>query len=436
MEQPELPMDKTSCIAKVEDLYQQDSRKVFATLVRLLGDLELAEEALHEAFAVAIQQWPEQGIPANPLAWLVSTGRFKALDGLRRKQKFGQLQPDLQRLAEELGDHQAYVAEQEIEDERLRLIFTCCHPAIDASVQVPLTLREVCGLTTEEIASAFLTQPATLAQRIVRGKAKIRQARIPFKIPELDELPARLDAVLSVIYLIFNEGYSASAGEAAIRRDLSEEAIRLARLVLGLLPDPEVMGLLALMLLHESRRPARLDAGGDIILLEHQDRRLWDPALMNEGKQLVRQALASRRFGFYTLQAAISAVHADAASADQTDWQQIVALYSLLLQVEDSPVIALNRAVAIAMRDGPEAGLVIIEQLLQQKELAKYHLAHSAKAELLRRSGQPERAREAYSCALALARQAPERRFLQARLDELSRASTSPAPAPGQAAKK
>ncbi|GAB3020415.1 RNA polymerase sigma factor [Bowmanella dokdonensis] len=412
-------MDKSACIAKVEDLYQRDSRKVFATLVRLLGDFELAEEAMHEAFAAALQQWPEQGLPHNPLAWLVSAGKFKALDGIRRKQKFGQLQPDLQRLAEELGEHQEYMAEQEIEDERLRLIFTCCHPAIDARIQVPLTLREVCGLTTEEIASAFLTQPATLAQRIVRGKAKIRDARIPFKIPELAELPARLDAVLSVIYLIFNEGYSASAGDAAIRRDLSDEAIRLTRLVLELLPDPEVMGLLALMLLHESRRAARTDENGDLVLLEDQDRSVWDRQMIEEGKQLVRRALATRRFGFYTLQAAISAVHADAASPQETDWHQIVALYSLLLQVEDSPIIALNRAVAVAMRDGPGAGLEIIDQLLRHKELAQYHLAYSARGELLRRSGQPQLARQAYAQALSLAKQAPERRFLQARLAEL-----------------
>lgn len=405
--------------AIIEQLYQQESRRVYATLVRLLNDFDLAEEALNEAFTAALEKWPSEGIPENARAWLVSTGRNKAIDLMRRRSRFEDLQPEINARFDEIVSANAHKSAQEIEDDRLRLIFTCCHPAIDPKVQVPLTLREVCGLTTEEIATAFLMSPATMAQRIVRGKAKIRDTNIPFVIPGFTELPERLDAVLSVIYLVFNEGYSASAGDSLTRVDLSDEAIRLARLLLELLPDPEVMGLLALMLLHESRRKTRLSDDGDIVLLEDQDRTQWDQNMILEGQRLVRQSLASRRFGVYTIQAAISAVHAAAETAEQTDWNQIVALYTVLQQFDPSPVIELNRAVAIAMRDGPAAGLELIDAILSRGDLNDYHLAHSARGELLRRLNRIENSREAFEQAMQLAKQEPERRFLQSRLDSL-----------------
>jgi RNA polymerase sigma-70 factor (ECF subfamily) len=403
----------------VENLYRNESRRVFATLVRLLGDFELAEEATHEAFVSAMQQWPEQGMPANPISWLISTGRFKALDTMRRRARFKDLEPDLARRFAEIESSNQAASEFEIEDDRLRLIFTCCHPAIDPKVQVPLTLREVCGLTTEEIARAFLMPPSTMAQRIVRGKAKIRDARIPYVIPSLNDLPTRLDPVLSVVYLVFNEGYSASSGDSVTRVDLSGEAIRLARLLVELLPDPEAMGLLALMLLHESRREARVSDGGDIVLLEEQDRSLWDKSYIAEGRHLIEQALRSRRFGVYTIQAAISAVHAEADQASDTDWTQIVALYDVLLRADSSPVVELNRAVAIAMRDDVASGLVIIDAILSRGDLQDYYLAHSARGEFLRRLGRQELARHAFERALSLAKQEPERRFLRKRLTEV-----------------
>lgn len=405
---------------ELDDIYQRESRRVYATLVRLLGDFDLAEEALHEAFATAVEQWPSQGVPDNPRAWLISTGKFKAIDLIRRQARFRNLKSEAAVRLKEVVDDNADRAAQEIEDDQLRLIFTCCHPAIDRQVQIPLTLREVCGLTTEEIAHAFLIAPATMAQRIVRGKAKIRDAGIPFVVPPARDLPERLDAVLSVIYLVFNEGYSASSGAELVRLDLSSEAIRLGRLLLKLLPDPEVMGLLALMLLHESRRLARRTSAGDIILLEDQDRSLWDRELIAEGEQLVRRSLGSRHFGVYTIQAAISAVHAEATTPDATDWTQIVALYDLLLRAEPSPVIELNRAVAVAMRDGEQAGLELIDEILARGDLADYHLAHSARGELLRRLGQSDEAREALQQALSLSRQEPERRFLLRRIELLN----------------
>ncbi|MDQ8201393.1 RNA polymerase sigma factor [Pelagicoccus sp. SDUM812003] len=409
----------TAISAEIAAIYRRESGKVIATLAHLLGDLDLAEDAMQDAFAVAVKTWQENGIPEKPAEWLISTGRFKAIDAIRRRSKLETLQPELARRLQEIEDANLSLAERDIKDDRLRLIFTCCHPAIDLKVQVPLTLREVCGLTTEEIASAFLTAPATMAQRIVRGKAKIRDARIPFVIPSLADLPERLDAVLSVIYLVFNEGYSASTGESLTRLDLSQEAIRLARLVLELIPDPEVKGLLALMLLHESRRTTRVDAQGDIVLLENQDRSRWDKQLIAEGCALVEESLASRRFGFYAIQAAISATHAEAASSEETDWAQIVALYDVLLRIEPSPVIELNRAVAVAMRDGPEAGLALIDALLERGELVDYHLAHSARGELLHRLGRGELAKAAFETALGLAKQEPERRFLRRRIAAL-----------------
>ncbi|MCQ4318060.1 RNA polymerase sigma factor [Stutzerimonas zhaodongensis] len=404
--------------AEIERIYRTQSRRVLATLIRLLGDFDLAEEALHDAFMAAVQQWPRDGLPANPRAWLVSAGRFKAIDGLRRRARFD---ASLSLLADEL-DNQAEPEweRDDLEDDRLRLIFTCCHPALPADAQVALTLREVCDLKTEEIARAFLASPSTVAQRIVRAKQKIRDAAIPYRVPTRDELPARLDSVLRVIYLVFNEGYSASCGSELIRADLSGEAIRLARLLLGLLPDPELMGLLALMLLHDSRRAARTDDAGDLVRLDEQDRSRWNPEQIAEGAALVQRALASRRIGPYTLQAAIVAVHAEAPSAAQTDWSQIVGLYELLLRINPSPVIELNRAVALAMRDGAEAGLELIDELLDRGELRNYHLLHSARADFCRRLGRLPEARDAYRAALALAQLEPEKRFLQQRLDELN----------------
>jgi RNA polymerase sigma-70 factor (ECF subfamily) len=403
--------------ATAEAIYRAESRRVFATLVRLLGDFDLAEEALHDAFRAALEQWPREGVPANPRAWLVSAGRFKAIDGIRRRARFVALD-DVAAEVESIPDD-APAEREDIADDRLRLVFTCCHPALAPDAQVALTLREVCGLTTEEIAQAFLAAAPTLAQRIVRAKAKIRDARIPYEVPTPDALPARLDSVLRVIYLVFNEGYSASSGASLMRVDLSGEAIRLGRLLVALLPEPEAIGLLALMLLHESRRAARATPAGDVVLLDAQDRSLWDRAMIAEGSALVERALASRQVGSYTLQAAIAAVHAAAASAEATDWREIVGLYDLLLAAEPSPVIELNRAVAVAMRDGPSAGLTLVDAILGRGALQDYRLAHAARADLCRRLGRTDEARSAYQRALALTRQEPERRFLERRLREL-----------------
>jgi RNA polymerase sigma-70 factor, ECF subfamily len=417
------PMNEAAAVdigRMVEDVYHLESRRVFATLIRLLGDFDLAEDALHDAFAAALKQWTPGSLPANPRAWLVSAGRFKAIDNMRRRARFD---ASLATLAEQLDanssddedwDHEG------VEDDRLRLIFTCCHPALAPDARIALTLREVCGLTTEEIARAFLTAPPTLAQRIVRAKAKIRNAGIPYQVPSRTELPDRLDTALRVIYLVFNEGYSASSGESLTRADLSGEAIRLGRLLYELLPEPEVAGLLALMLLHESRRAARTSPDGDLVLLEDQDRSLWSQEQIAEGMELVEQALRSQRFGAYTLQAAISGVHASAPTPAATDWAEIVGLYDVLAEIEPSPVIELNRAVAVAMRDGPAAGLALIDELLVRGELVNYYLAHSARAELCRRLGRFEEARASYERALGLTTQETERRFLQRRLDELS----------------
>ncbi len=403
----------------VGELYQQESRRVFSTLVRLLGDFDLAEEATQEAFAAAIEQWQIYGKPGNPRAWLVSTGRFKAIDAMRRRARSDEMRDAVVRRVDELSSVNAERAALDIEDDRLRLVFTCCHPALAPVAQIAMTLREVCDLTTEQIASAFLTAPKTIAQRIVRAKLKIREAGIPYEVPALADFPARLGSVLSVIYLVFNEGYSPSGGDSVTKPDLSAEAIRLGRLVLELLPDPEVMGLLALMLLHESRRTARSTPDGDVILLEDQDRRQWNRNMIGEGKEFIERSLRTGRFGVYTIQAAISAVHADAPSASQTEWGQIVALYDVLLRSAPSPVIELNRAVAIAMRDGFDSGLALIDAILEGGELTQYHLAHAARADLCRRLGRAKEARAAYEQALALAQQEPERRFLKKRLQEL-----------------
>jgi RNA polymerase sigma-70 factor (ECF subfamily) len=404
---------------QVDAVYRSESRRILATLIRLLGDFELAEEALHDAFTAALEQWPKEGVPAYPRAWLVSTGRFKAIDAIRRRARFDAAQPVLaERLDADTRDA-AQGDDEGVEDDRLRLIFTCCHPALAPEARVALTLREVCGLTTEEIAHAFLTAPSTLAQRIVRAKAKIRDARIPYQVPSPAELPDRLDTVLQVIYLVFNEGYSASSGVSLTRPDLSGEAIRLGRLLVELLPEPEVVGLLALMLLQESRRVARTSPTGDLILLEDQDRSLWNRDQIAEGKALVERAVSTRRFGPYTLQAAIAALHAEARNAAATDWTQIAALYDVLARAEPSPVVDLNRAVAVAMRDGPEAGLALIDAILARGELADYHLAHSARADLCRRLGRTAEARTSYEQALGLTRQEPERRFLERRLREI-----------------
>ncbi len=411
---------------KVDEVYRAESRQVLATLIRLLGNFDAAEEALQEAFAIAMEQWPRDGIPANPRAWLVSTGRFKAIDGMRRRARYDASLNELATHIETTTSDPLEQTNEPIEDDRLRLIFTCCHPALSSEAQISMTLREVCNLTTEEIARAFLTKPATIAQRIVRAKAKIRDARIPYEVPPPLELPERVEAVLRVVYLVFNEGYSASFGPSLTRADLSSEAIRLGRLLLQLLLDAEVMGLLALMLLHESRRQARTSASGDLVLLEQQDRSLWNRDLIREGITLVKQALASKRIGPYTLQAAIAAVHAEARSAGETDWAQIVALYDLLLRTEPSPIIELNRAVAVAMRDGPAKGLELVDALLKRGELAQYHLAYAARADFCRRLGRNADARASYERALALVKQEPEQRFLEKRLAELGQGTVSP----------
>jgi len=405
---------------EVEAIYRAESRRVLATLIRLLGDFDLAEEALQDAFQAALAQWPQEGIPANPRAWLVSTGRFKAIDGIRRRARF----TAWDEVAEQIEAIPAAPGPEDeaIPDDRLRLVFTCCHPALSLDARVALTLREVCGLTSEEIAHAFLVPLPTLAQRIVRAKAKIRVARIPYEVPERYAQAQRLDSVLRVIYLVFNEGYSASSGEALTRADLSAEAIRLGRLLIELLPDPEANGLLALMLLQDSRRAARTAADGSLVLLADQDRALWNRAQIEEGVARVTEALRSGRFGAYTLQAAIAAVHAEAPDAASTDWAQIVGLYDVLLRVDPSPVVALNRAVAVAMRDGDEAGLAAVDAILESGELQQYHLAHAARADLCRRLGRLAEARAAYVQALGLAKQEQERRFLQARIAEIDAA--------------
>ncbi len=405
--------------AMVESVYRAESRRVLATLIRLLGDFDLAEEALHDAFAAAVERWPTDGVPSNPRAWLVSTGRFKAIDAMRRRTRFNASQAEIARRLEDDGRVSGESADEDIPDDRLRLIFTCCHPALTPDAQIALTLREVCDLTTEEIAHAFLTAAPTVAQRIVRAKAKIRDAVIPYQVPSTDELPARLDTVLHVVYLVFNEGYSASSGASLVRSDLSGEAIRLGRVLHELLPDPEVRGLLALMLLHEARRPARATASGELVLLDEQDRTLWNREQIAEGQALVEQALATRRFGPFTLQAAIAAVHAEATRAADTDWAQIVGLYDVLQRVDPSPVVELNRAAAVAMRDGPAAGLTLIDAILVRGDLADYRLAHSARADLCRRLGRRQEAAASYRRALALTTQEPERRFLERRLGQV-----------------
>jgi RNA polymerase sigma-70 factor, ECF subfamily len=403
--------------SQVDAIYRTESRRVFATLIRLIGDFDLAEEALHEAFTAAVSQWSCNGIPANPRSWLISAGRFKAIDTIRRRTRFDSFLPEIAPPIDTLDPNLQDT--EDVEDDRLRLIFTCCHPALSPEAQVALTLREVCGLTTEEIASAFLIAPTTLAQRLVRAKTKIRTARIPYQVPEIADLPDRLDSVLQVIYLVFNEGYAASSGTSLTRSDIANEAIRLGRLVVELLPDAEAIGLLALMLLQESRRTARTSPTGDIILLEDQDRSLWNQSQIAEGITLVKRSLSSPQVGSYTLQAAIAAVHADAPIAAATDWAQIVALYDLLIQAERSPIVELNRAVAVAMQDGFLVGLQQIDDILARGDLADYHLTHAARADLCRRLGRIDDARAAYQQALTLVKQEPERRFLQKRLREL-----------------
>jgi RNA polymerase sigma-70 factor (ECF subfamily) len=412
----------------VNEVYVTHSRRVLATLIRLLGDFDVAEEALQDAFRAALEQWPRDGIPANPRAWLVSAGRFKAIDGIRRRSRFDALE-DLEERAE-VGvlDTAAWADEESVEDDRLRLIFTCCHPALAPDAQVALTLREVCGLTTEQIAQAFLTPAPTLAQRIVRAKSKIRDAKIPYQVPTPAEFPGRLDAVLRVIYLVFNEGYAASTGALLTRHDLSAEAIRLGRLLGELLPEPEVLGLLALMLLHESRREARTSPEGELIRLDEQDRSLWDRRLIAEGRRLVERSLLSRRFGSYTIQAAISAVHAEASTPAATDWAEIVGLYDVLMRNDPSPVVELNRSVAIAMRDGPAAGLPLIDAILERGDLVDYRLAHAARADLCRRLGRNADARVSYERAIALTQQAAERRFLERQLADLQTAAPAASP--------
>jgi RNA polymerase sigma-70 factor (ECF subfamily) len=402
----------------VEAVYRSESRRVLATLIRLLGDFDLAEEALHDAFTAAMQQWPREGVPTSPRAWLVSTGRFRAIDALRRRARHNAHRAEIASRLSALSASEPEDTE-ELEDDRLRLVFTCCHPALKLEARVALTLREICGLTTEEIARAFLVAPPTVAQRIVRAKAKIRDARIPYRVPARGDLAERLDGVLRVVYLVFNEGYAASSGDSLTRPDLSREAIRLGRLIVELRPDPEALGLLALMLLHESRRAARSGPDGELVLLEDQDRSLWDRRMISEGVALARRALTSRRVGPYALQAALAAVHAEAPTADQTDWSEIVGLYDVLMRIDPSPVVELNRAAAVAVRDGPAAGLALVDALLERGDLSEYHLAHAARADLCRRLGRKGDARESYERALALARQAPERRFLQRRLREL-----------------
>jgi RNA polymerase sigma-70 factor, ECF subfamily len=405
--------------ATADTIYRTESRRVFATLVRLLGDFDLAEEALHDAFHAALEQWPRDGIPANPRAWLVSAGRFKAIDGIRRHARFDSMEDVTEQVEAVIDDAPQPWDKEDIEDDRLRLVFTCCHPALAPDAQVALTLREVCGLTTEEIAQAFLSPAPTLAQRIVRAKAKIRDAGIPYQVPAPNELPERLDSVLRVVYLVFNEGYSASSGPSLTRLDLSGEAIRLGRLLIELLPEPEAIGLLALMLLQESRRAARASPTGELILLNDQNRSLWNRDQVTEGSALVERALGSRRFGPYTIQAAIAGIHANADEADATDWDEIVGLYDVLLRIDPSPVVELNRAVAVAMRDGSAAGLALIDAILARGDLRDYHLAHAARADLCRRLGRTTQARTSYKRAVALARQEPERRFLERRLAEL-----------------
>jgi len=411
--------DASTARTAIEAVYRNESRRVFATLVRLLGDFDVAEEALHDAFRAALEQWPQDGVPANPRAWLVSAGRFKAIDALRRRARFTSAEDHAEWIESIPDAARPPGSGEDIEDDQLRLIFTCCHPALPSDAQVALTLREVCGLTTEEIAQAFLLRPAALAQRIVRAKAKIRDARIPYQVPEADELRERLDAVLRVLYLVFNEGYSASSGDAVTRVDLSGEAIRLARLLADLLPDGEAFGLLGLMLLQESRRVARTSPDGELVRLDEQARSLWDHRQIAEGIACVERAFGVGTIGVYTLQAAIAATHAAAPHADETDWVRIVALYDLLLGADASPVVELNRAVAVAMRDGPQAGLALVEAILARGDLAGYHLAHAAQADLCLRLGRYDEARAAYARALALARQAPERRFLEQRLASL-----------------
>lgn len=405
---------------EIEEIYRVDSRRIFASLVRLLRDFDAAEEAMQEAFAAAFSQWELTGIPANPRAWLVSTGRFKAIDSMRRRQRFGNSASEVAKRLDEIASLNAAKENEDIEDDRLRLIFTCCHPAIDPKVQVALTLREVCGLTTEEVASAFLISPSSMAQRLVRGKAKIREAGIPITIPSANDFQERLDSVLAVVYLIFNEGYSASSGDSLTREELSSEAIRLGRLLVELLPDPEAVGLLALMLFQESRHKTRANPNGDIVLLEDQDRSKWDSTMIAEGLQLIARALSTRRFGAYSIQAAIAAVHASAKQTEATDWAHIVALYGALFAINPSPVVELNWAVAIAMKDGPAAGIAKIDSIFADGHLEDYHLAHAAKADLLRRLGQNREAKVSYQKALEFVKQEPERRFLQNRLANLA----------------